>query len=369
MKVPRSHGDCPSWTPIRLAPVAAALSALALSASLTGCGEIDYYMHLARGQCRIAFASRPLEEVLVDGATSQQVRATLELVTDIRRFARERAGLSGTASNYTRYFDTGGGPVSWNVSACPPDRFVPYRWWFPVVGDLPYKGFFTLPRATAERDRLVTDGYDAVLSSVSAYSTLGYFSDPILSTMVADPEDRLADLILHELTHVTVYVENETDYNESVATFVGRAGSMAFLVERYGSESEPVRLAFQRRDEETRFSAFLGEVIAALDSLYALQLPRAQVLARRADLFARAKEAYRERRPDLGDGRYDGFLEWEVNNARLLSYRRYHKDLEGFEAVLRRCRGDLAAAVGRFRDCAKVADPWSCLDDVGALEE
>lgn len=332
-----------------------------MATAAAGCDQADYYLHLARGQGRILWARRPVAQVAADPQTPEAVRAALALLSDIRRFASDRVGLDASSS-YTTYFDTGGAPVAWNVSASPPDRFESYRWTFPIVGALPYKGFFAADRAAAERDRLRASGFDAIARAVSAYSTLGILSDPFLSTMVDDSEQELADLVLHELTHAAVYVE-DTDYSESAATFIGQAGSIAFLEERHGRDSAPVLQARRELDEARRFNAFLHGVVDRLDSLYRRGRPRDEVLGERARLFAASQDEYRRRRQELGGGRYDGFESWEVNNARLLSYRRYHTGLDRLEAVLTARGGDLAATLQALVACGEEDDPWACLKE------
>lgn len=334
--------------------------------AVSGCSDLDYYQHLARGQARILWERRDVDEVLADAATPDSIRQRLRLIDEVRRFARDRIGLDGTSSSYTVYYDTGGEPVAWNVSASPPDRFDAYLWRFPVVGALPYKGYFQRERALAERDRLLAEGFDAVARGVSAYSLLGYLADPILSTMMDDPEDRLVDLVLHELTHATVYVEDHTDYNESLASFVGRAGSLQFLAERYGADSEEVASVRRRRADLAAFNEFLHGVTSRLDSLYTSGAPRDSLLTQREALFAAGQEDYRRRRDELGAGRYDGFLSWKVNNARLLSYRRYNRGLDDFERVLQRHAGDLGAALPTFVRCGDADDPWTCLAAAGS---
>ena len=328
-----------------------------------GCADVDYYTHLARGQTRIIFGCRSVGDVLADASTPGRVRERLLLIDEVRRFADDQVGLDGTSCSYTDYYDTGGEPIAWNVSASPPERFETYRWTFPIVGALPYKGYFQRQRAVDERDRLIALGYDAIVGAVSAYSTLGYLSDPLLSTMLDGPEERLVELVLHELTHATVYVEDHTDYNESVASFVGKVGSLAYLARRYGEASSQVLEARERRAEATAFQAFLRQLTAQLEELYESGAPRAQVLAERVLLFDEGKQEYRRQRAELGEGRYDGFLTWEVNNARLLSSRRYNSHFDRFEVVLERLDGDLAATVRQFVTCGEAQDPWTCIGE------
>ncbi|MEW6752749.1 MAG: aminopeptidase [Candidatus Latescibacterota bacterium] len=342
----------------RLVGLAGRAPWLGLLAFLWGC-DVGYYAHLARGQLRIAVGCQDVADLLARPDTDAGLRQQLGLVVQIRRFAFRHVGLDQSDS-YTCFFDTHGQPVSWNVSASPPDRFQPYLWRFPIIGAAPYKGYFDPERARAEEKRLAAAGYDVLVGPVSAYSTLGYLADPVLSTMLDDPEEALADLILHELTHGTVYVRGQTDFNESLATYVGTTGSLEFLAERHGPASAEVARAAQRRGDAALFRQFMGSVVASLDSLYGSGLPRPEVLRQRQDVFARAKEAYREVQTRFQVDHHDGFLRWEINNARLLSYRRYHRDLDAFERLQAR-RGSLASVVAVCRQCASAADPWACI--------
>ena len=324
-----------------------------------GCG-LDYYLHLAKGQAHILWQAEPITQVLATTGTPPATAEKLRLIGELRVFARQRLGLN-TGTNYTRFFDTGGQPVSWNISACPPDSFAPHLWHFPIVGDLPYKGFFSRERATRERDALQAMGLDVALGAVSAYSTLGYFSDPVLSTMLDEEEGDLADLILHELTHATIYPSGQAEYSESAATFVGQAGALVFLAEKYGPESDQVRQAHRRQEQARRFSAFMKGVVDSLDTLYVQGLPREEVLQRRQEVFARAKERYRSQRGESEPDPYDTFLSWELNNARLLSYRRYHRELDLFERIFATRPAQLGQAILLFKQCGEDPSPWDCL--------
>jgi len=331
--------------------------------------ETGYYLHLARGQARVVLNCEPIEELLASSSLDSARRANLSLVQAIRRFGFEQIGLH-KSSSYTRFFDTGGKPISWNVSASPPDRFEPYLWRFPIAGTVPYKGFFDRERARKERDRLQGEGYDVLLRPVSAYSTLGYFSDPVLSSMLEYSVDSLADLILHELTHATVYAKGQTEFNESLATFVGQTGSLEFLAHYYGPESPQIPRAQKRRRDAARFGEFMMGVVAELDSLYQRELSPDTVLVQRREIFTRSQARFRSSlRPQFELASYDGFLEWEVNNARLLSYRRYHRSLDAFAAVYQMQGDRLDLAMEVFQACGETPSPWSCLEKAIAPDD
>lgn len=331
-----------------------------------GC-NLNYYWHLARGQSRVLSKRLPVQALLARSDLAEPTRTQLELIQAVLGYA-ESVGLQPD-DQYTTFYDTGGGPISWNVSACPPDRFVPYTWDFPLVGEVPYKGFFRRDWADAERDALAAEGYDAMVRPVSAYSTLGFFADPILRSMLGYPPDQLADLILHELTHARVYAPSQTDFNESLATFVGRQGALLFLAQHFGPNTPLLQQARARRADAALFRHFMAETVAALDSLYSLGLPRSAVLRDRQVVFAQRQRAFALIQAQFTHNRYDGFLEWELNNARLLSYRRYNANLALFAAVYRACDEDLASALDIFATCAEEDAPWQCLRVTVEAEE
>lgn len=335
---------------------------------LGSCGcNLNYYWHLARGQSRVLYKRIPVQALLARSDLAEQTRTQLVLIQAVLRYA-ESVGLQ-TDDQYTTFYDTGGGPISWNVSACPPDRFSPYTWDFPFVGEVPYKGFFRRDLAAEERDALAAEGYDAMVRPVSAYSTLGVFSDPILSSMISYAPDQLADLILHELTHARVYAPSQTDFNESLATFVGRQGALLFLAQHFGPNTPLLPQAKARRADAALFRGFMAETVAALDSLYSLGLPRSVVLRDRQAVFAQRQRDFALIKAQFTHNWYDGFLQWELNNARLLSYRRYNANLALFAAVYRACDEDLVSALDIFATCAKEGDPWQCLRGTIEAEE
>ena len=334
--------------------------------SVCGC-NLNYYWHLARGQSRVVYKRIPVQSLLARPDLAEQTRTQLALIQAILRYA-ESVGLQ-TDDQYTTFYDTGGGPISWNVSACPPDRFSPYTWDFPFVGEVPYKGFFRRDLAAEQRDALAAAGYDAIVRPVSAYSTLGFFSDPILSSMLGYAPDQLADLILHELTHARVYAPGQTDYNESLATFVGLQGSLLFLAQHFGPETPLLQQAETRRADAALFRHFMAETVAALDSLYSSGLPRSVVLRDRQVVFAQRQRDFTLIKGQFTHSYYDGFLQWELNNARLLSYRRYNANLALFAAVYRAHGEDLARALEIFAACAEDGNPWQCLSVTIEAEE
>lgn len=299
------------------------VGALLLVPLLPGC----YLARQVEGQVRILLSLRSVREVLADPSLPPEDRRTFELVADVKRFGEERMGLARTAA-YTVFFDTRGRPVSWIVSACPPDRFEPVTWWFPLVGSVPYKGFFRREDALEEAAALLERGLDVSLAPVAAYSTLGYFPDPILPTMLDEPPEDLAALVLHELTHATLYRAGDADFNESLATFVGRQGAVDYAAARFGGGSPPHERARRAFDDERRRALRTEEAFRRLRELYASDLPRERKLAIR-----HATAGFR------------------VNNARLLMSRRYGR-LDAFDRLWRKAEGDWRRFFALARDAA-----------------
>ena len=228
---------------------------------------------------------------------------------------------------------------------------------------MPYKGFFSRQRAERAYQELVDDGYDAILRPVSAYSTLGYFSDPLLSTMLDDPPDELANLILHELTHSTIFAEDNTDFNESLATFVGQKGSLLFLAHHFGPDTDHIVAAEQKRADAERFRNYMTGVVASLDSLYNQDLSKPETLSKREQVFAQAQEDFRLTLANYHNPNYNFFLKWTINNARLLSYRRYNSKLYLFEAIYQQQQQNMSKALAFFSICSKNDSPWQCLEN------
>lgn len=219
------------------------------------------------GQAEILYGARPVEEVLADPEFPDSLKQRIDLVQEIRQFAIDSLGLNDS-ENYTTLYDQKGKPLLWVVSACPPFELEDYEWDYPLLGKLGYKGFFVKEKADAEAEELKALGLDTDVGTVSAWSTLGWFRDPILSEMLNRSEGMLARLIIHELTHATLYVPGDGDYNENLATFVGDNGAYKFLQYRYGKDSREYRDYEGRMNDIRLFSKHVLGGTAQLDRLY-----------------------------------------------------------------------------------------------------
>ncbi|HVR84786.1 MAG TPA: aminopeptidase, partial [Planctomycetota bacterium] len=236
-----------------------------------------------------------------------ETKLKLLFVREVKSFGENELGLARSA-NYESFYDTKGQPITYIVSACRKDRFQPYTWWFPIVGEVPYKGFFSKEDAQAEAAGLEQQGYDVALGMAAAYSTLGYFPDPVLSTMLDYPDEHLAALILHELTHGTIYLPGGSDFNEGLASFVGWQGALEFARKERGISSGAYERTVRAFAAEERRDSRSRELYEKLSRLYGSNLPRERILEERSKI-AGPKVNNAEILMQRRYGRYDEFRE------------------------------------------------------------
>jgi predicted aminopeptidase len=320
--------------------------AAALVCLLAGCSPV-YVLRAALGEAKILWRREPFAQVLARPDLDPEWRRKILLVEEVRRFATTLGldvGGSFASLSYVDEADT-----VFVVSAARQTVLEPYTWWFPIVGRLPYKGFFDPARAQAEAARLEADGYDTLVRPAAAFSTLGWFDDPLLQHLLANDDLFLVDLVLHETYHRTFFLKGAqaSAFNESLASFVGHRGAAAFFVA--GGDAERAERAEARWRDEQRFGAFMRALVARLEALYAAA-DAATVLAARARVFAAAQE---ELAALPFEGRaFAGFARVPLNNAVVLHYRLYNSDLDLFERVWQR-EGSLRAALDRIEEAAR----------------
>ena len=318
---------------------------LAGGIGLLGCGGL-YIMKLGVGQAKILLDREPIPEVLADPGVDPNIKEKLRLVLEVKEFAEKDLGLKA-AKQYRYYYDTGGRPIIYTVTASPQDRLEAYTWHFPIVGEVPYKGFFALEDAVEERDELDDEGYDTNLGSAQAFSTLGWFSDPVFTSMLEQRPELVVETVIHELCHATIYVKGETPFNESLATYVGIAGAVAFLSERHGEDSREVRFARDLLADREVFSGIIQDLQKELNALYAEKVPLEEKLGRREEIFERSKARVKDSE-DLRTEEFDFYGRLEMNNAIVLAILHYHTRLDHFEEVHAKEGGDLKKTIARF---------------------
>ncbi|HUH11530.1 MAG TPA: aminopeptidase [Longimicrobiales bacterium] len=342
-----------------------AVLAATAAASLT-CSPV-YVVRAGIEEARILSRRRPIPEVASDPSIPQSTRAKLDLVLRARTFAGEYLGLD-TGDSYTTFSQVDRDTLLMVVSGAHKDRFQHVTWWFPIVGRVPYKGFFDFDAARREVERLESDGYDAYMRPSAAFSTLGWFNDPLLSTLLRANEISLVGTVIHEITHNTLYLPSQAAFNESFANFVGERGAIAFFCGMDGEEAPRCETARAGWADQLRFGAFLSELVAELEALYGRpDLPREEILRRREDVFAGARARFRaEVEPELRVLAFGRFMEQDLNNATLISRRLYYDRLDVFEAAFHAHGGDLRRTVDFLLAAARDArqDPYGALAEL-----
>ncbi len=341
------------------------LPAALLTFSCSGCSPV-YVAKAGVAQWRILAARRPLGEVLDDPATDPETRRKLLLARQARAFALHMLEME-VGEQYTTYAETDDQVLAWVISAARKDRLEARTWWFPVVGRVPYKGYPTREAAEKAQRKLEEGGFDTYLRPTSAFSTLGWFSDPILSTFLGQDDVDLVATVLHELAHAHLWVPGNVRFNESYATFAGQVGAMRFFCGPDNATATSPECAEARRrwDEARAFSTFLDQLVQDLHSLYA-----------RPELDARARiEARDAHLQDLRKGRGEdpstpasvrSFLGRPLNNAVILSRMQYYHRLDDFQSFLESRGGDLNQALRTLKARAgSQKDPFRLLSSAG----
>lgn len=303
---------------------------------LSGCSSLDYYSQLASGQLQLLRARTPVAEVLADPASDPTLRAHLAQSQRARSFASQYLHLPDNRS-YRLYVDIGRPYVVWNVFATPEFSLSPQTHCFPIAGCVAYRGYYSQGAARGEAARQQLKGMDVAIGGVEAYSTLGWFDDPIISSMMHWGDERLATLIFHELAHQRFYVKDDTEFNESFATFVEQEGTRQWRAYRGLPPQDNVDV--RQRDQ---FIQLLLDTRKRLERLYALPLPVEQMRQRKALAFERLREDYRQLRDSqwAGSKRYDAWINAPLNNARLLPFGLYDQWVPAFAALFKQVRGD-----------------------------
>lgn len=327
----------------------------------TGC-QIPYLMKSAYSQAEILRKRVPLDDALKAPHLTDEQKRKLRLAQEAREFAERELGLKPT-QNYTSFVQLDRPYVTYVVSAAPKNELEHHLWHYPIVGSLPYMGFFDPESAREEAENLQRQNLDVYTRGVSAYSTLGWFRDPILSSMLNYRDYDLVNTIIHETVHATIFIKSEADFNERLATFIGNKGTQLFYEKKEGLHGTTLQEMTGDAHDEKVFSEFISGELDSLKEWY--QRHRGQPLAE-TDRLARLHEIqsrFTEKvRPllRLADS-YKNFEKIELNNARLLTYRLYFQDLSDFEKVFEKFGGDFRKMLEFCKTLEKEKDPKTTL--------
>ncbi len=325
---------------------------LAILLALPGCASFTYYAQSVGGQLDVVANRQPIARLLRNPSTPPALKARLAYALDIRQFAVEALHLHDNAS-YRGYTDLHREYVVWNVVTTPPFSMTPRQWCFPVVGCVSYRGYFHLPRAEHFATALQQHGDDVAVIGVPAYSTLGWFADPVLSTTINWPKAQLAGLIFHELAHQLLYIKDDTAFNESFAVTVEEEGVRRWLEQRQDAAALAGYRADRRRHQQ--FIQLVMATQAQLVRLYAANLSPVERRTAKSSAFAQLCERYQRLRAAWGG--YPGYDRWfarDLNNAHIAALTTYQEYVPAFRALLAQQQGDLKAFYAAARVLANL---------------
>jgi predicted aminopeptidase len=331
---------------------------------LGGCQGWGYIATVVQGELQVQLQARPIEEVLAGGTLSAEDQRKLELIVQVRDFAGNQLGLT-VGDSYSMFYDSGDQAVAYNLSGASRSALIPYYWQLPIVGAIPYLGFYDLDQALAERDNLQAQGLDTYLYEVDAYSTLGILRDPVKSSMLRRSDVQIIDTVIHEVTHNTVWRAGDTDFDESLATFVGRTGARIFIEQTFGSTSELLIEADHNYADTRLYNAFMADLYDRLSTYYGGPETDEEKAAGREAIFQAARDRFRDEVYPLLNNQagYQGVLNLPTNNAWILLNRRYNLDLDLFQQVYEASGNNIPAALQVFGQAAQASDAKVYLRD------
>jgi predicted aminopeptidase len=300
---------------------------------VASCAQLGYYVQAAQGQFALLSDAKPIDEWINDPATGARLKGRLMKVKEIRAFAAQELGLPDNGS-FKTYTDLKRPFVLWNVVATPELSLKPERWCFPIAGCVNYRGYYNKDEAQRFAKELRSEGYDVQVGGVPAYSTLGWFNDPVLSTFIQYPDTELARLVFHELAHQVVYVQGDSQFNESFATAVEEAGVERWM-EKYGDDSlRKSHAAFEERKND--FLVLLLKYRSELEANYERKASKEEKRKQKAAIFKALVDEYQTLKMVKWSG-YSGYDRWfaePLSNAHLASIATYHDYVPAFRNLL-----------------------------------
>jgi predicted aminopeptidase len=337
--------------------------------ALSGCKTFGFYAQAIKGQYQIFAHEQAATKLLADPHTDAALRGRLELLEQLRSFAAEELKLP-VDGHYRKYVDVHRPFVVWNVEAAPEFSLQAKTWWYPVIGTMAYRGYFSKQGATNYAHYLRRKGYDVSVGGVEAYSTLGWFKDPVLNTFIFNPDADLAETIFHELGHQQVFARGDTDFNEAFATTVGQEGARRWLKAKGDTGGLERYLAHLHRNDQfvhlvmrtrVRLEAIYGDELTEGGKVKATRekadIPRQALREQKHQVLTEMRNEYAGLKQQWGgDTEFDGWFSHDLNNAHLNSVAAYFDFVPGFEQLLSQNGGDLVkfyAAADRLSHLTK----------------
>ncbi len=298
-----------------------------LLALMSSCDSVHFYAQAVHGQAAILLSREPISKLLKSADTDDELRRRLTLVEAARGFAEQELGLYSGGS-FTSFVDAGREHLVWNVFAAPADSVDLLNWCFPVAGCVSYRGYFSEQAAQRYADKLTQQGLDVYVGGVDAYSTLGWFEDPLPSTVLRRSDSELAGLIFHELAHQRVYLPGDTRFNESFASFVEREGLRRWL--EHTGQVELYQRAIESLEVQQRFAKFVGDYREQLRALYAESAPATEQQVSKNILINEMRSAWTQHQDAAY---YKGWFAGDINNAKLATVAAYFDWVPAFEQL------------------------------------
>ena len=308
-----------------------AVSLILITPWLHGC-SLTYLAKASYHQIKVLKRRVPIHKVLQDPQVQEGTKEKLRLVEEVKGFAENVLKLK-RSDNYSSFVQLDGPYVTYLLRVSSARQLSSYQWTFPFVGKFPYKGYFSREEAEKAAKKFPESEYDTYVRGVTAYSTLGWFDDPVFSSMLGYSHPDLVATIIHEMVHATLFIKGHAGFNERLATFVGHVGTELFYKQKEGENSPTVQMIKDKNRDNLLFSRFISEELKRLKEWYRKNeglVTRESKAKRLRDIQDRFKK---DLQPNLKSLEYDYFLKLKLNNARLLSYETYISDLSAFEKL------------------------------------
>ena len=328
---------------------------LLISVSLmAACQSLGYYAQSARGQFQVYNQSKPIDNWLRKNTADKKLKQKLHWIQKVRGFASEELKLPKNKS-YTQYADLDRNYVVWNIFAAPKLSLKPHQWCYPIVGCQAYRGYFSRQPAVDFATSLENQGFDVSVGGVRAYSTLGWFNDPVLNTFINYPDNDLAGLIFHELAHQIVYIKGDTVFNESFATLVEIKG-----VEKWLMKNAPQKELLRYRQTQNFENAVIKLILRhkkALEQMYKSQLPDDVKLNQKSQIFSALKREYETLKQinEMPKSSWDSWFARDLNNANLIAIGSYYDKVDDFEKLFEKVDGDFNAYYAQVKALSKLS--------------
>lgn len=324
---------------------------LVLGSTLSGCSPF-YVMRAAYEEGKILWRREPIADFIERPDIAADTKEKLALVLAVREYAKNPLKLN-VGRSYSTYSYVDRPDLTYILTAAPKTELKPYTWWFLVVGRVPYKGYFSREEAETAAEELRAEGYDTNVRTSAAFSTLGWFNDPLLGHLLKYDKVTLAEVVFHELFHSTLYVKGAGNFNESVANFVGGRAAIDFFRDEFGEGSAEHQRAVRNWEAELEFSGFIERFAGALTELYTRNIPYEDKLRLREAVFSQFKNEWADRLASRSTHRFRGFAYQPMNNAVIIHYLLYLRNLEIFESIYQAEGQNLVRTIAVIRDAVE----------------